>query len=260
MPTGEKEYATICRPCGRGDEVGDSRVNGVAGRRVEQGKAGRGVDQGKAGRRETGRTGESCVSKVEALCSKAGVAARVLGACSRPAAFCAGSRGSRGRRRRSTKEKHFVGGRAWPEKEEGLRWKSSLPGRRGRRLGSGLRRRKGGRKEEGSRVRKGGRREGVMECNCKRVEVGEVLEERQVLLHFYSHTSFFQITCLGGKFFDAFCAGEKKDLRRGGSGGRGLRWQWGGGGKIKEIFLILSSDLQDFDVAIEKKSGRSGLW
>ena len=248
MPTGEKEYATICRPCGRGDEVGDSRVNGVAGRRVEQGKAGRG---------ETGRTGESCVSKVEALCSKAGVAARVLGACSRPAAFCAGSRG---RRRRSAREKHFVGGRAWPEKEEGLRWKSSLPGRRGRRLGSGLRRRKGGRKEEGSRVRKGGRREGVMECNCKRVEVGEVMEERQVLLQFYSHTSFFQITCLDGKIFDAFCAGEKKDLRRGGSGGRGLRWQWGGGGKIKEIFLILSSDLQDFDVAIEKKSGRSGLW
>ena len=54
-------------------------------------------------------------------------------------------------------------------------------------------------------MRKGGRREGVMECNCKRVEVGEVMEERQVLLHFYSHTSFLQITCLlVGDNFDAF--------------------------------------------------------
>ena len=171
MPTGEKEYATICGPCGRGDEVGNLQVNGVAARRVDQSKveriaeeskAGRGKEQGKAGR------GESCVSKVEALCSKAGIAARVLGACSRPAAFC---EGGRKRRRRSAKEKHYVGGRAWPEKEEGLNWRSSLPGRRGRRIVSGLRRKK-----------KGERREGVLECNCKRVEVGEVMEERQVCL------------------------------------------------------------------------------
>ena len=169
VPTGEKEYATICEPCGRGDGgVGSSlHVNGVAGRRVDkQSKTGRG-----------GGTEESCVSKVEALCSRAGVAATVLGACSRPAAFCGGN-SRRRRRRRSTKERHFVGGRAWPEKEEGLNWRSSLPGRRGRRIVSGLRRRK----EEGRRKRKGGRRGGVLECNCKRVEVGEVMEERQVCL------------------------------------------------------------------------------
>ena len=138
-------------------------VNGVGGRRVD-------IDKQSA---TGGGAGESCVSKVEALCSRAGVAATVLGACSRPAAFC---EGNRRRRRRSTKEKHFVGGRAWPEKEEGLNWRSSLPGRRGRRIVSGLRRRK----EEGRR--KGDMRDGGLDCNCKRVEVGEVMEERQVCL------------------------------------------------------------------------------
>ena len=183
MPTGEKEYATICEPCGRGDEAGSLQVNGVAGRRVDQGKVGRIAEQSKVGRgEEQGKAGrgESCVSQVEALCSKAGIAARLLGACTSPAAFCEGD--TRRRRRRSAKEKHFVGGRAWPEKEEGLNWRSSLPGRRGRRIVSGLRRRRKG-------LRKGGSRDGVegpLECNCKRVEVGEVMEERQVIMHFFA--------------------------------------------------------------------------
>ena len=193
MPTGEKEYATICEPCGRGDGgVGNSYRNNISGRRVDnQSEMGRRVDtrRKKTGREEPGRRGsegESCVSKVEALCRSAGVVASVLGACSRPVAFCEGNR--RRRRRRSTMEKHFVGGRAWPEKEEGLNWRSSLPGRRGRRIVSGQRRRK---EEKGKRKRRKGERRdgGVMECNCKRVEVGQVMEERQVLC-FLSFTRF----------------------------------------------------------------------
>ena len=165
MPTGEKEYATICEPCGRGDGgVG----NNIAGRRVDnQSKKTR---RGETGQR--GSIGESCVSKVEALCRGAGVAASVLGACSRPTAFCEQNR----RSKRSTK--NLVGGRAWPEKEEGLDWRSSLPGRRGRRIVSGKRKEELGRRKR----RKGGRRNGgVLECNCKRVEVGDVTVERQVL-------------------------------------------------------------------------------
>ena len=107
VPTGEKEYATICEPCGRRGELGKSHMNGV------------------------GRGGESCVSRVEVLCSKAGVTSKLLDACNRPAAFCEVN----SRRKRSTKrEKHFVtvGGRFWPQKEEGLTWRSSLPRRRGR--------------------------------------------------------------------------------------------------------------------------------
>ena len=67
-----------------------------------------------------------------------------------------------------------------------------MPRRRGRRIPSGRRRRR----KEGKRERKGGRREGVdgaMECNCKRVEVGEVMEERQVVWDSFSLNSFVQI-------------------------------------------------------------------
>ena len=186
VPTGEKEYATICEPCGRRGELGKSHMNGVAGRRVEHSKVGRGETGG-----GEGRGGESCVSRVEVLCSKAGVTSKLLDACNRPAAFCEVN----SRRKRSTKrEKHFVtvGGRFWPQKEEGLTWRSSLPRRRGRRIPSGRRRRR----KEGKRERKGGRREGVdgaMECNCKRVEVGEVMEERQVVWDSFSLNSFVQI-------------------------------------------------------------------
>ena len=146
---------------------------------------------GKSHMNGVGRGGESCVSRVEVLCSKAGVTSKLLDACNRPAAFCEVN----SRRKRSTKrEKHFVtvGGRFWPQKEEGLTWRSSLPRRRGRRIPSGRRRRR----KEGKRERKGGRREGVdgaMECNCKRVEVGEVMEERQVVWDSFSLNSFVQI-------------------------------------------------------------------
>ena len=256
MPTGEKEYATICGPCGQGDEAGNLQVNGVAGRRVDQSKVGRIAEESKAMRGEEqgkGGRGESCVSKVEALCSKAGIAARVLGACSRPAAFCEGSRSRR--RRRSAKEKHYVGGRAWPEKEEGLKWRSSLPGRRGRRLG----RKKGWRRER----KKGGRREGVegaMECNCRRVEVGEVMEERQVIRHFFALYSWRWKTKVDFLFVQV----RKKTCGVGGPGGGVYA---GNGQKVTKTNFSFSSlvfitlcDLQDFDVAIEKKSGRSGLW
>ena len=165
MPTGVKEYATICEPCGLqaggGDKVGNSY--GVAARRVDAG--------GKPGNRKGGkvRTEEDCVTKVKVLCRNAGVTARMLGACKWPVSFC---NSSRRRRKRSAREKQFVGGKAWPEKEEGLKWRSSLPRRRGRRI-PGLRRRKGLKKEEKEE-------EEVLKCNCKRVEVGVKMEERQV--------------------------------------------------------------------------------
>ena len=172
VPTGVKEYATICEPCGPeaggGDKVSNSY--GVAARRVDAGgkpgnwKGGDGDRGGKV------RTEEDCVTKVKVLCRNAGVTARMLGACKWPVSFC---NSSRRRRKRSAREKQFVGGKAWPEKEEGLKWRSSLPRRRGRRI-PGLRRRKGLKKEEKEE-------EEVLKCNCKRVEVGERMEERQVI-------------------------------------------------------------------------------
>ena len=197
MPTGVKEYATICEPCGPqaggGDKVSNSY--GVAARRVDPG--------GKPGNRKGGdgdgggkvRTEEDCVTKVKVLCRNAGVAARMLGACKWPLAFC---NSSRRRRKRSAREKQFVGGKAWPEKEEGLKWRSSLPRRRGRRI-PGLRRRKGLKKEE---------KEEVLKCNCKRVEVGERMEERQVICCSTHHFAQNQ----ANKIYDIhFCAFEHLD-------------------------------------------------
>ena len=172
VPTGVKEYATICEPCGPeaggGDKVGNSY--GVAARRVDAGGKPGNLKGGDRDRGGKVRTEEDCVTKVKVLCRNAGVTARMLGACKWPFAFC---NSSRRRRKRSAREIQFVGGKAWPEKEEGLKWRSSLPRRRGRRI-PGLRRRKGLKKEEKEE-------EEVLKCNCKKVEVGERMEERQVI-------------------------------------------------------------------------------